>query len=82
MYFETGDKIMEVEAKLNERINIIQINFNKQLQEKENIFNKEIQTLKDDLTFYQQLTFRLKMELDETREYIRLPWYKKIFKKL
>jgi hypothetical protein len=73
---------MEVEAKLNERINIIQININKQLQEKENIFNKEIQTLKDDLTFYQQLTFRLKMELDETREYIRLPWYKKIFKKL
>jgi hypothetical protein len=64
------------------KLNIIQINFNKQLQEKENIFNKEIQTLKDDLTFYQQLTFRLKMELDETREYIRLPWYKKIFKKL
>jgi hypothetical protein len=78
MYFETSDKIVEVEAKLNERIKILDSNMTRQIN---NLIN-ENKLLKEDLSYYKKETFHLKMNLGIIRDYIKLPWYKKIFKKL
>jgi hypothetical protein len=75
MYFETGDKILEVNAKLTERINIVNFNLEQRL-------HTETSKLKEELDYYKTEIFHLKMELGRIRDYIRLPWYKKIFRKL
>lgn len=74
MYFETGDKIIEVNVKLTEQINILRHNVNNRITE-------ENKVLRNDLDYAINENTKLKNKINSIEEYIKLPWYKKIFKK-
>lgn len=75
VYMYESDATQSIEYRINERINILD---NKHLNEERNIR----ETIKLEHGFVENENKKLKQEIDILKGYIKLPWYKKLFKNL
>lgn len=75
VYMYESDATQSIEYRINERMNILD---NKHLNEERNI-REEIQL---EHGFVENENKKLKREIDILKGYIKLPWYKKLFKNL
>lgn len=75
VYMYESDATQSIEYRINERMNILD---NKHLKEERNI-REEIRL---EHGFVENENKKLKREIDILKGYIKLPWYKKLFKNL
>lgn len=75
VYMYESDATQSIEYRINERMNILD---NKHLNEERNI-REEIRL---EHGFVENENKKLKHEIDILKGYIKLPWYKKLFKNL
>ena len=75
VYMYESDATQSIEYRINERMNILD---NKHLNEERNI-REEIRL---EHGFVENENKKLKREIDILKGYIKLPWYKKLFKNL
>ena len=75
VYMYESDATQSIEYRINERINILD---NKHSNEERNIREK----IQLEHGFVEYENKKLKREIDILKGYIKLPWYKKLFKNL
>lgn len=75
VYMYESDATQSIEYRINERINILD---DKHLNEERNIR----ETIQLEHGFVENENKKLKQEIDILKGYIKLPWYKKLFKNL
>lgn len=75
VYMYESDATQSIEYRINERINVLDI---KHLNEERDIREK----IQLEHGFVEHENKKLKREIDILKGYIKLPWYKKLFKNL
>lgn len=75
VYMYESDATQSIEYKLNQRMNVLD---QKHVNAEQELYNR----IQLEHGFVEDEKKKLKRELDIIKEYIKLPWYKKLFKKL